>query len=366
MTDNMGLNNLIKALFILIYFIVGLGLSTEPSFAQDYDNRGIRQMSRVLDLRGIWKFSIGDHQSWKEDNFDDGTWEEIFVPSSWEDEGYPGYDGYAWYRKKFVLSKNLKNKDLYLRLGYIDDVDEVYVNGQFVGFSGNFPPNYFTAHHLERIYKLPQDYLNYDTENTIAIRIYDAEITGGIISGKVGVYEMNYDIPIEILLEGLWKFSPGDDQARKEVDYNDWDWKDVIVPASWETQGFKNYDGYAWYRKKIVIPEDYRNSRLVLLLGKIDDLDETYLNGHLIGKTGDMSSLALLIDEEWLENRGYLLDNTIINYGSENVLAVRVFDGLVQGGIYQGPVGITTEENYKKWQSKNKKGKSIFDFLFNN
>ena len=73
---------------------------------------------------------------------------------------------------------------------------------------------------------------------------------------------MNYDIPIEILLEGLWKFSPGDDQARKEVDYNDWDWKDVIVPAPWETQGFKNYDGYAWYRKKIVIPEDYRNKKI--------------------------------------------------------------------------------------------------------
>ena len=351
---------------ILICLIVGLISRPDTAAAQHTHESDGRQMNRVLDLRGKWKFSIGDNKKWQEKNFDDSDWEKIFVPSAWEDEGYPGYDGYAWYRKTMVLSDEAKDKNLYLRLGYIDDVDEVYVNGHFIGFSGSFPPNYFTAYNLERIYKLPPNILNYGAENTIAIRIYDAEVTGGIVSGIVGVYEMNYDIPIEILLEGIWKFSPGDDPARKEIGYDDWNWREVAVPAPWESQGFKNYDGFGWYRKTFVIPAKYRKTKLVLLLGKIDDLDQAYLNGQLIGNTGDMSSLALFIGNEWLEQRAYAIDESIINYGSENVLAVRVYDGLIQGGIYQGPVGITTEENYKKWKRNTAEKKSIFDYIFNN
>jgi sialate O-acetylesterase len=324
----------------------------------------VDDLKRVYDLRGKWKFSIGDNMNWKEAEFNDNSWEEIFVPSPWEDEGYPGYDGYAWYRKKINISQNDHENSLYLRLGYIDDIDEVYINGHFMGFSGSFPPNYYTAYQLDRVYKIPEIYLNHNGENVIAVRIYDAELTGGIIRGKVGIYEMVTSIAVEIPLEGRWKFLPGDEPERKEMNYNDWDWHDVMVPAPWETQGFREYDGYAWYRKSVVIPAKYRDQDLVLLLGKIDDLDETFFNGNLIGSTGNMSDYSLWIEAEWQVIRGYSIDRHIINYDRDNVIAVRIYDGLVQGGIYEGPIGIVTEENYKKWKKKAGRKDRFFDFLF--
>ena len=60
-------------------------------------------------------------------------------------------------------------------------------------------------------------------------------------------------------------------------------WKEIFVPAYWEVQGYKNYDGFAWYRKSFVLPEKYSGIKLVLMLGMIDDIDQTYINGTLIG-----------------------------------------------------------------------------------
>ena len=45
----------------------------------------------VLDLRGKWKFELGDKEEYASPGFDDSKWEEIFVPAKWEDEGYAGY-----------------------------------------------------------------------------------------------------------------------------------------------------------------------------------------------------------------------------------------------------------------------------------
>ena len=78
---------------------------------------------QLLDLRGEWKFDIGDDMRRANQEFDDSKWEQIFVPSPWEDEGFPGYDWYAWYRKHFQAPPEWKGKALYLHLGKIDDVD---------------------------------------------------------------------------------------------------------------------------------------------------------------------------------------------------------------------------------------------------
>ena len=53
-------------------------------------------------------------------NFDDSNWKRIFMPGTWEDQGFPGYDGYAWYRIRFQLPTQYNNKTLVLELGYIE------------------------------------------------------------------------------------------------------------------------------------------------------------------------------------------------------------------------------------------------------
>ncbi|MFC2089048.1 beta galactosidase jelly roll domain-containing protein [Calditrichota bacterium] len=341
-------------IYIIIILLIG------ESFSQ--------QWKREINLRGKWKFMIGDNKNWIDFNTDDSKWEDIYVPSAWENEGYPGYNGYAWYKKHFYWKPGKDIYNLYLSLGKIDDVDEVYLNGHLVGSTGTFPPEYQTAYDQERFYRIAANHLHINGDNVITVRVYDAELAGGILSGKIGIYSKQYDIDFEISLEGIWKFSPGDQEKYKSVSFDDTYWNNIIVPAQWESQGFADYDGYAWYRKKINIPTKYIEQKLVLLLGKIDDMDETFLNGERIGSTGhlqDYGEWSHFEGGEWLQYRAYELDEDYIYYGQQNTIAVRVFDGMVQGGIYEGPVGIVTYESYLKWKKREKKSKgNFFEWLF--
>jgi hypothetical protein len=319
----------------------------------------------LLNLRGQWKIELGDDMKWADPKFDDSKWDKIRVPSSWEDEGYPGYDGYAWYRKHFTIDKELKNDVIYLQVGYVDDVSEVYLNGHMVGFEGQFPPQFITAYNVARPYRVPQQYLNYSGDNVIAVRVYDQRLAGGITHGSVGLFEPRDYLTPDYDLAGTWKFTTGDNASWKDAEANDRTWTNIIVPAYWETQGFRNYDGFGWYRTTFKVPEKLVGERLILLLGKIDDFDETYLNGQLVGRTGRMRKNMDPDDRgnEYAQLRAYLIPSDLLIPGRENTLAVRVKDVYMQGGIYDGPIGLITREKYREWKRNNEDRWNPFDWF---
>jgi len=304
---------------------------------------------------------------WADSNFDDSGWDAIFVPANWEDEGFPGYDGFAWYRKRFTVSPEFSDRTIYLLLGYIDDADQVFLNGHFVGFSGGLPPDYLTAYQQSREYILPNEFLKFPGDNVIAVRVYDEQLAGGIIRGQVGLFEPRNALNPDEPLAGLWRFTTGDDMEWKEPGFDDSRWTQILVPMKWETQGFEGYDGFAWYRKKFHLSKKIANEKLVLLLGKIDDLDEAYLNGERIGRTGRIYRFGERVrinGDEWLELRAYYIPKEYLNFNGENVLAVRVYDGLISGGIYDGPVGVVTQERYRKWFRKYGQQQNTFWEIF--
>jgi len=319
-------------------------------------------LKSVLDLRGKWKFELGDSEKRASVDFNDSKWDEIFVPSAWEDEGYPGYDGYAWYRKHFRLPAGAEKKALYLRLGCIDDVSEVYVNGVLIGVIGSFPPDFLTAYNTEIVLSIPQNTLSVSGENVIAVRVYDDGLAGGIVSGKIGVYESKNYLAPEISFVGKWRFKDGDSEKWIDPSFDDSNWKQIFVPAYWESQGYADYDGIGWYRLHFKIPADFADEKLVLLLGKIDDLDETYINGEEIGHTGRIRSNPRQSrhEDEYQEFRAYTIRSGLLKAGGDNVVAVRVYDGGGWGGIYQGPIGIMTRERYKEWK-RNRPWKEEFN-----
>jgi sialate O-acetylesterase len=308
----------------------------------------------LLDLRGDWKFKLGDKPGWSDPKFDDSKWSEIYVPANWEDEGYPNYDGYAWYRKHFTVDKDWQSKDLMLDMGLIDDVDETFVNGQSVGSMGDFPPDYSSAYNASRNYPIPEGLLHEGKDNVIAVRVYDDAGVGGINQGRIGLYERRNSFPVDIKLPLTWKFIPGDEMKWKEIGFNDRDWKSVRVPAYWETQGFKDYDGFAWYRVTFNVPAEFKNKELIMLLGKIDDFDETYLNGEKIGRTGPRLTEGMDMQhtnsDAYRQVRAYTIPNGLLKAGKENVLAVRVYDVWNVGGIYDGPIGVITREHFQKYK----------------
>jgi len=330
------------------------------------------ELARILNLRGYWKFSIGDDKRWALPNYNDGDWEEIRVPSSWEDQGFHGYNGYAWYRKAFEYPSGINADVIYLDMGRVDDVDEVYINGNFVGGTGSFPPNYVSAYGTWRKYPVPVKYLNPRGKNVIAVRVFDSEMEGGLVQGNYGLYIRKYNFDLEMSFEGRdWKFKTGDNMNWKEPGYNDKEWNNIVVPGKWEPQGYYNYNGFAWYRYTFKAPAGLKDKRLVLILGRIDDIDEVYVNGQFVGSTGKMYDDPSKIqhsDNNYKQFRGYFLPGGIIKPNQENVIAVRVYDDYLDGGIFEGPIGLMTQDKYTKyWRDRKKQEKkNIFDWWFNN
>mgnify|MGYP005840673983 FL=1 len=335
-------------------------------------NTNAQDLRKLVDLRGDWFFNLGDDINWSKENVNTKNWDAIKVPSAWEDQGYNGYDGYAWYRKSFNFHPRFKDSSLLFRLGRIDDVSQIFLNEKQIGIYGSFPPNYRTAYDQWIEIQIPRELFKIDKSNTIAIRVYDAELSGGIIDGEISIYEIVDELPLELNLEGEWKFTTSDNSQYKISDFNDTKWTSIIVPGKWESQGFAGYDGIAWYRKSFTISKKLKDKKLVIVLGKIDDIDEVYLNGKLIGSTGNFYRLQDFNKQnQWQKLRSYfIIDNSIFNFNGENVISVRVYDGFQDGGIFEGPIGIAEQSAFTKYwkkvqQRENKNSNSWFwDWLF--
>ena len=344
----------------LLFCLIVLNLIPADLYTQD--------QVLIANLRKNWKFAIGDDKNRSNPEFNDGNWDVISVPSEWENEGYHGYNGYAWYRKSVVISSAYKSLNIFFSIGYIDDVDEVYFNGRLIGRKGEFPPDYETAYNQFREYIIPPSCINFDARNQIAVRVYDGELGGGIVSGPVSIVGRGYVLFPDYSLDGNdWKFYIGDEKDFKEKDYNDTNWESIQVPAFWDNFGYAEYDGFAWYRKKFNPGSKLDGKKLVLMLGQIDDMDETYLNGVLIGTTGKMKGhFPETTDFDYKLFRGYFIPDGLVKSGEENILAVRVYDGFKDGGIYLGPIGFTTQEKYTKyWKGVKKvKKENFWDKLF--
>jgi sialate O-acetylesterase len=349
--------SLLKIIYLYFFFIIISIFVLIGCVEKNYspENREKVNGRLIVNLKGEWRFSLGDSFKWNEKDFDDNNWDRIIVPSSWENQGFHGYDGFAWYRKEFFLNEDVSDENPYLILGYVDDADRTYLNGELIGLSGGFPPNYNTAYNAFRKYKIPNGLLK-KGKNVIAVRVYDQELEGGIMSGEIGIYSFNNEINPDISLEGIWKFKIGDDKLRVEIKYDDSDWDSLFVPAHWDMQGYRNYDGFAWYRKKFYVDKKLSREKLILLLGKIDDIDQTYINGIQIGSTGlwnfDKVPTEFNTRNEWEQKRVYTIPDGILNFNGENIIAVRVYDGFQDGGIYEGPVGIITQKKFKEFTSR--------------
>ncbi|HGY56733.1 MAG TPA: alpha-galactosidase [Caldithrix abyssi] len=163
----------------------------------------------------------------------------------------------------------------------------------------------------------------------------------------------------QIPLQDGWKFKPTDNLEFARPDFDDRGWTNIGVDKTWNKQGFPKYEGFGWYRIKVIIPSSlkkkaYLQDSVIFHLGRIDDFDQVFLNGELIGENlknmppGSKPNDAYknLKYSFWDVPRRYSLpaDDPRIRWDRENVIAVRVFDWGVAGGIYSGDLRIAMPE----------------------
>jgi len=132
---------------------------------------------------------------------------------------------------------------------------------------------------------------------------------------------------------GQWHFQKGDDTAWKAPGFDDSNWQVVTLPDSWEHHSdYTNDNVYGWFRRHIEIPTECKGKDFDLLLGCVDDVDETFLNGERIG---GMGSFPPDYRTAWDVQRRYRVPASLVHGDGSDVLAVRVFNGGGSGGIYE-------------------------------
>lgn len=162
--------------------------------------------------------------------------------------------------------------------------------------------------------------------------------------------------PIEVSwymnLDGKWRFktdpnNTGLEEKRQSFGYNiENQWQELDVPGSWEKQGVQQdnpnhiaqspypganvrsdgpYNGWAWYRKTLRVPQEWAGYDLELHVSAIDDWDWTYFNGQEIGHTGADT------ENWWVVPRAYKIPKDLVQFGGYNVIAFRIYDCGDQG-----------------------------------
>lgn len=118
------------------------------------------QSSLIQSLNGMWKFNLAHNPSERpywffKDDFDTRDWKEIKVPANWELEGYDypiyinvkyphaatppliqeNYNPVGSYKRTFTIPEIWTGKEIVLHFGAASSMLNVWVNGQFVGYS---------------------------------------------------------------------------------------------------------------------------------------------------------------------------------------------------------------------------------------
>jgi len=127
-----------------------------------------------------------------------------------------------------------------------------------------------------------------------------------------------------------------------EVLFDDTNWPSMQIPTlnGWEQSIGDGIDGAIWFRTSFELPKNLLGKDLIIDLGRIRDLDYTYVNGNLIGST-----------EGNTLKRSYTIKASLLKEG-KNVLAIQVLNFYDKGGF----TGIKENKKYLycilKWSSR--------------
>lgn len=140
-----------------------------------------------------WKFHAGEGKdsSWNIKEYQDKNWANVESNKPLKEQGQILEQGFGWYRKKVVFPAQMQQKiveaeGVRLDLGKFAACEEVYVNGQLVGKTGEFPHNFAGYFDHERRYFVPLEVLDLTGENVIAIKFFDGWSTNaGFLNAAV-------------------------------------------------------------------------------------------------------------------------------------------------------------------------------------
>ena len=106
--------------------------------------------------------------------------------------------------------------------------------------------------------------------------------------------------------------------------FDDSTWSKIILPKKVQ-EIWRNINGIFWFRKEIEVPAEWEGKELTLSLGPVDDYDETYWDGQMVG-----------FGRQWNKNREYTVPGRLVKKGRA-VITIRCTDDHGDGGLYGDP-----------------------------
>lgn len=114
--------------------------------------------------------------------------------------------------------------------------------------------------------------------------------------------------------------------AWARADFDDSAWPAMALPSTWQKQGH-DFSGVFWFRRSVELPSSWRGRDLELHLGAADKHDTTWVNGSLVGRTGEAYE-----EQHWNHPRVYPVPaNVLTDPGA--MIAVRVYSFAYNGGL---------------------------------
>ncbi len=138
--------------------------------------------------------------------------------------------------------------------------------------------------------------------------------------------------------EGDWQI------CQYATSKNQYDCSSINVPGPIE-EAFPEFDGLAYYRTTFTVSEKFQYQSLAVYIRQIRDADKLYINGHLIGQTGQF---APNFEKATLYQRLYPIPSTILNYEQPNELVIKVYNHARPGGmVMSAPVIDSVKNTYQ-------------------
>lgn len=139
-------------------------------------------------------------RGWARPDFDDGAWQTITLPNTFQSTGFAN-NGAFWARRVLELPASAAGRELVLELGAVDDFEITYFNGEQVGAMGE---ETFQSYQTPRRYTVP-GHLVRAGKNVIAVRVFDRFGEGGFMGPAVKMFaESNGE---RFPLEGAWRWA---------------------------------------------------------------------------------------------------------------------------------------------------------------
>lgn len=205
---------------------------------------------------------LGLQQNWQSNATNWSNWPSMLIPNHWEAEVLPNRDGSVWFKKTMTLTAAQAAQPIQLSLGRIDDSDQTWVNGHFVGQTDRNPG-------ILRSYTVPAQYLVAGT-NTVTVRVRDYGYVGGMLGGAENM-KAERDF-WTVSMSGYWHYqigTPNLGERPLDLDPDDYPaliFNGMVAPflglriagVVWY-QGESNTDSpFAYRDKQIKLIDDWR------------------------------------------------------------------------------------------------------------